>query len=411
MPPKRKNKAPTKPSTATPLSKTQSMYARRLLDSSIKASVTMLTLAAAGGIRTSSVKRRRSSVQGVKTSTSRLQPSEPLHMTTRHAAKAASSNTSPAALSVADGSSRRSSLNDVAHFQDDHSDVEDERPAKRSRVSTDSGSPPNQMGSYVSQTPAIETDSNLAERAPSSGPKFTGKKRRASDDSSESSRTVGVRPNGVLTRSESDLSEKQPRRKKHKTTSTPLEPAEAPPELTDGSTPPGSPEGFTDVAGSQGLQNVIPSVNGEMPAKVARRLPGRRRQPHSDINVEADLRRQLNIKMGYRSLAKIQKTFLEELSTRTMNNLENEPDFHQQSPEYGHIVDELAQRRQARLDQLTAERRLRLEELERVRIAEKHIQEQQYIVGDIAIYLYFSLLTKVESIQRAPRGLLTPMLL
>lgn len=310
-------------------------------------------------------------------------------MTTRGAAKAASNHTSPAAPSIADGSSRRSSLNSIAHFQDDHSDVEDERPAKRSRVSTDSGSPPGQMGSFVSQVPAIETDSNSGSRTTSNSSKPAGKKRRASGDSSESSKTVSAR-NGVLTRSESDLSEKQPRRKKRKTTETAPEPVDAPPELTDASTPPGSPEAILEVATNQSLQNVLPNVNGEMPTKVARRLPGRRRQPHSDVNVETDLRRQLNIKMGYRSLAKIQKTFLEELSSRTLNNLENDANFHKQAPEYDSVMEQLEQRRQSRLDQVNAERRLKLEELERVRIAEERIQSEQYIVSSVPPLLLFA---------------------
>ena len=302
-------------------------------------------------------------------------------MTTRGAAKAASNNTSPAAPSIANGSSRRSSLNSVAHFQDHQSDIEDERPAKRSRVSTDSGSPPNQMGSFVSQLPVVDdSESKSASRATSDASRASGKKRRASDDSSESSKTVSHRPHGGVTRSESDLSKKQPRRKKRKTNGATPEPPEGPPELTDGSSPAGSPEGILEVASSQGLQNAFPAANGDVPAKTARRLPGRRRQPHSDINVETHLRRQLSLKMGYRSLAKIQKAFLEELSTRTMINLENDPEFHQQSPEYKHVMAQLDQRRQSRIDQINADRRLRLEQLERVRAAEEHIHKEQYIV-------------------------------
>jgi len=306
-------------------------------------------------------------------------------MTTRGAAKAASNNTSSAASSVVDANSRRSSLNDIAQLQDDQSDVEDGRPAKRSRVSTDSGSSPD---SVADQIPIIETQSPEAakpmSRAASDVSKTPSKKRRASGDSSQSSKTVSARANGVPARSESDDSEQQPRRKKRKTTEVESELAHPPPELpelTDSSTPPGSPEQIPEIQSSQGLHNVLPTANVDAPTKATRRLPGRRRQPHPDVNVETDLRRQLNLKMSYRSLAKIQKTILEELSNRTTNNLEKDADFHKQCPEYPGIMAALDSHRQSRLDQVHAERRLKLEQLERVRKAEEHIQRQQYIVG------------------------------
>lgn len=306
-------------------------------------------------------------------------------MTTRGAAKAASNHTSSAASSVANSSSRRSSLNDVAQFGDDQFHVEDERPAKRSRVSTDSGSTSDSTGSVTDQIPVIETqtpeESKPMSRAASNASKTSNKKRRASGDSSQSSKTVSARANGVPTRSESDVSDKQPRRKKRKTTETEPEPAEPPPELTDASTAPGSPEQMPEIQSTQSLQNVLPTANVDAPAKATRRLPGRRRQPHPDVNVETDLRRQLNIKMSYRSLAKIQKSLLEELSNRTTNNLENDPEYHKQCPEYPGLMAALDNYRQGRLNQVHAERRLKLEQLERLRIAEEHIQKQQYIVS------------------------------
>jgi hypothetical protein len=334
----------------------------------------MLTFPLAAGKRTSSLKGSRVA----KSPVSRLKPSEPLHMSLRGAAKTA-------APSVASGSNRSSSLGSITHFEDQNSDGENERPGKRSGASTNSGSP---MGSYVSQLPAIETqDPKPTARTASNPSKVAGKKRRASGDSSESNRTVSAHPNGVLTRSESDQSEKQPRRKKRKTTETPPEPAEAPPELTDASTPSGSPEAILDVEGGQVLQHVLPSVNGEARAKAARRLPGRRRQPHPDINVETDLRRQLSLKMNYRSLAKLQKTLLDELANRTIYNLENDSEFHKQCPDYKHVVAALDQHRQDRINQIDAERRLKLEELERIRIAEERIQKEQYIVSIVTLFI------------------------
>jgi|TARA_R110002003_G_scaffold214_3_gene16048 hypothetical protein len=211
-------------------------------------------------------------------------------------------------------------------------------------------------------------------------PKTAGKKRRASDNSSQSSKSLIPRPNGVLTRTQSDVSEQQPRRKKRKTTGTPAESADQPPELTDASTAPNSPEQLPDVDGSQSLQNVLPT-NGDAPAKPGRRLPGRRRQPHPDINIETDLRRQLTLKMSYRSLAKVQKTLLEELSNRTIKNLEDDPHYHKKCPEHKPLMALLQQRRDSRVDQIDAFRTYRLEQLQRVRVAEERIQKEQYIVS------------------------------
>lgn len=193
---------------------------------------------------------------------------------------------------------------------------------------------------------------------------------------------LGARPNGLLTRAQSDGSEQQPRRKKRKTKEAPADTADQPPELTDASTAPNSPEHMPEVDGSQSLQNVLPT-NGDAPAKSGRRLPGRRRQPHPDINIETDLRRQLNLKMSYRSLAKVQKALLDELSNRTSYNLEKDSDYHAQCPEYKPLMASLDQRRDSRLDELDAARTYRLEQLERVHIAEERIQSEQYSVGYI----------------------------
>ena len=124
-------------------------------------------------------------------------------------------------------------------------------------------------------------------------------------------------------------------------------------------------------------------TNGEAPAKSGRRLPGRRRQPHPDINIETDLRRQLNLKMSYRSLAKVQKVILDELSSRTTSSLEKDPDYHTKCPEYEALMAGLDQRRDSRLDEVNAMRTYRFEQLERIRLAEERIQNEQYIVSSL----------------------------
>ncbi|KAL1655032.1 hypothetical protein SLS61_002341 [Didymella pomorum] len=243
-------------------------------------------------------------------------------------------------------------------------------------MSTDSGSPNGSFGNNTplngTQTPELDQSVSEAVLQVSNA---AGKKRRASEDSTQSSRT---RPNGVLTRTQSDVSEQQPRRKKRKTASAPADSADQPPDLTDASTAPNSPEPVPDVAISQSLQNVLPA-NGDGPAKIPKRLPGRRRQPHPDMNVEVDLRRQLSLKTSYRSVAKVLKGYLDELAQRTVKNLDDDSEFHKNCPEYKLLIDGLDRKRDAQLDYLAAWRSERMNQLERVQIAEKEIQERQYI--------------------------------
>ncbi|KAF2688641.1 hypothetical protein K458DRAFT_440215 [Lentithecium fluviatile CBS 122367] len=387
MPPKRKNKG-----------------TRALVPTPLKAPP---AAAASSGSQAMQAKRRNS-LQGGK---SRLAPSTPLHMTTRRAAKTASNHTSSGAPSVASSSSRRSSLNDAAQFEDAHSEIEDERPAKRARLSTDSGSSRHSTGSFAdqntvngTQTPELQKD---ASRPVSNGSKASSRKRRASDDSTQSSRTVSARTNGVLARTQSDISEQQPRRKKRRTTQTPAEAADQPPELTDASTAPNTPEPEhgNGVDSSQSLRHVL-STNGDAPAKQGRRLPGRRRAPHPDINVETDLRRQLNLKMNYRSLAKLQKNILEELSSRATKSLQNDPDYYKQCPEYEPLMAALDQHKDSRLSQLEALRTEKLDQLERVRVATERIEKLKYIqrFKDLQEDLLLQCFYRMKQVEREMKG-------
>ncbi|KAF2280437.1 uncharacterized protein EI97DRAFT_123269 [Westerdykella ornata] len=367
MPPKRKNRV-TKPAKAAATSKLHSTQT-----------------ASTNGV--SALKRRRSSVQAGKPSTSRLQPSEPLHMTTRGAARQASSQaTSPAAApspsTVGDGiNSRRSSLNGISNIIANGNDSADEDVVDTLQ-SRDSASRRNsqQMASFVSQVPDVQVDEQ--EIPIVDPPKTAGRKRKAPSADSNNATVINkaaTTVNNLPSQVDSDQSEKQPRRKKRKTTNTPPEPVDAPPELTDdASTGPASPEEpIPEVAPSDTLQNVLPAGASDVPAK--RRLPGRRRQPHANINVEVNLRRQLNLKMSYRKLAKEQKAVLEELAKRTLHNLHEDPNFHKEAAEYEHVMRQLDARLQQRLKEIRDERQIKLDQLERVRVAQEHIQREQFI--------------------------------
>lgn len=334
---------------------------------------------------------------------SRLHPSEPLHMKTRRAVKTASNQDSSGASSSVGSDSRRSSLNDISHLENGHSENEDERPTKRNRLSTESGTDSfaDQVTVALNEAHAPEPSMSDA-RVMRNGPKASPKKRRASDGSSESS---GSRAEGVLTRTQSDTSEQQqPRRKKRRTATQTLTEADQPPELTDASTAPNSPEQIPDVDSSQNLHHVLPA-NGDGPSKLGKRLPGRRRAPHADINVEVDLRRQLNLKMSYRSLAKIQKNILEELSSRTTTSLANDSKFHKECPEYDSLMASLNHYKGSRLAQVGAHRKERLEQLERVVVAEKHIANEKYIQRfyDLQEDLLLQCFHRAKQLQRESR--------
>ncbi|KAL6154350.1 hypothetical protein ACJQWK_02128 [Exserohilum turcicum] len=343
-------------------------------------------------------------------------------MTTRRGAKGTSNHTSSAGPSSASSGSRRNSLDENAQNDEAPGEHEDARPAKRSRTLSASGSPQRCNGSRDASTHddnSNNTHDNSSSITPMNGthtpelhkpapaatstaPRTAGKKRRASDGSTHSTKT---RPNGLLTRTQSDVSDQQPRKKRRTKDSAADTPADQLPELTDASTAPNSPEHMPDVDGSQSLHNVLPA-SGDAPAKSGRRLPGRRRQPHPDINVETDLRRQLNLKMSYRSLAKVQKLLLEELAARTTKSLEHDANFHRQCPEYHAVMAQLDQRRDARLNQVNALRTYRLEQMERVRLAEEHIQKEQYInrfrelQDDFVLQIYF----RAKKLEREMKG-------
>ena len=330
-------------------------------------------------------------------------------MTTRAASRAASQATNSVAGSVASADSRRSSLAEASQ-QDAHYDTENDRPAKRSRVSTETDSPPDAV--FQSPVNSVQPAEGLKpeSRASSNELKRSTNGSRLSDtsndsdqidnsdnsvnsvnsvdsvDSVDSVNSVNSEPNGtLLKKSESDLSEKRPpitrrgRRPRVASTGPPPDSTEAPPELTDATTAPGSPEPNLENAITQDLQNVLPTTSQE-PVKIVKRLPGRRRQPHSDINIEADLRRQLQLKTAYRSVVKALKPLLGELAERTITGLENDPDFHKQSDQYHAVSTELNDGLKQRLAVLDHTREEKLASLNRIREAEEQIQRKQFEV-------------------------------
>ncbi|EON61736.1 hypothetical protein W97_00952 [Coniosporium apollinis CBS 100218] len=130
-------------------------------------------------------------------------------------------------------------------------------------------------------------------------------------------------------------------------------------------------------ASAQNLDDALPSDAPRDPAQEAaknpKRLPGRRRAPHADINIEANLRRQLQLKTAYRSVVKALKPVLAELAQRSLDDLQNEPTAHEKVDQY-HTV-------KAALDNQLKERLATLERTREVKLAKIQRQyDSEYIV-------------------------------
>lgn len=117
------------------------------------------------------------------------------------------------------------------------------------------------------------------------------------------------------------------------------------------------------------------------PGGLIKRLPGRRRAPHSDPDVEANLRRQLELKVVYRAVAKALKPVLAELAQRTEHELEWDEKAHKCYEGYKEITGELDDRLRERLQVLESELQLEEERLARMHEADTILRRKQYEVS------------------------------
>ncbi|KAL9097736.1 MAG: hypothetical protein Q9165_000062 [Trypethelium subeluteriae] len=88
---------------------------------------------------------------------------------------------------------------------------------------------------------------------------------------------------------------------------------------------------------------------------VKKRLPGRRRAPNPNDSIEADMRRQLQIRMGYRAVVKHLKPILQEIANRTEEKIDSDPEYHKQSDRYEIVNAQLDDKLQQRLDHIDTE--------------------------------------------------------
>jgi hypothetical protein len=322
-------------------------------------------------------------------------PSEPLHMTTRRAASKAATNST--AASVASGDSRRSSLADTA-VHVGGVDIDSGRPTKKARLSDGSNTTSGSRRSAVRRrrTPSQEPAEPLELSA--SKTHVTLEPPRILEPRGSSSDNVVKKPiaNGNYVNndvgSERHLLSPFPKRRgrRPKTqTGTPAESAN------------GTPAPTTPFNNSQ--QN---NDTDRDPSRAAKRMPGRRRAPNPDASIEADLRRQLHLRLGYRAVAKALKPLLAELAQRTLKDVRTDAETVKESIEYKTVQAELDARLAQRLSHIDAEKRIRAANLDEQLIARNEVEQTKFVVCSPLFHPEaFAWLMTAERFQERPGGL------
>ena len=115
--------------------------------------------------------------------------------------------------------------------------------------------------------------------------------------------------------------------------------------------------------------------------KAERRLPGRKRQPNPDINIEADLRRQLQLKTNYRAVAKALKPILAELARRSIEEIKEDVDAYKKHEQYEAVLQQINDRLSKRLAHLEETYRLKRKYAEKVSQAERVAKREECAVS------------------------------
>lgn len=120
------------------------------------------------------------------------------------------------------------------------------------------------------------------------------------------------------------------------------------------------------------------SQDGDKPVK---RLPGRRRAPHTNPKVEAALRRQLHLRMAYRAVAKTLKPILAELAKRSLSNIHKDPEAHTTFSEYPVIKNTLNEHFEERLAWIRKQKDLNQQRLDDILEQETAMRKSNYEVS------------------------------
>ena len=94
---------------------------------------------------------------------------------------------------------------------------------------------------------------------------------------------------------------------------------------------------------------------------VKKRLPGRRRAPNPNDSIEADMRRQLSLRMSYRAVTKHLKPILQEIANRTEEKIDTDPEYHKTSERHGIVDAQLDESLRTRLHTIDMEEKVAIE--------------------------------------------------
>lgn len=288
-------------------------------------------------------------------------------MTTRRAASKAATDST--AGSIASGDSRRSSLADTTNHVGGF-DIDSNRPTKRARLSDPSNTSSGSRRSAVRQrkTPSLEPVESMEISASKAHvtpePPRILEPRRSSSDSGIKRALANGNHKSFDPDVQAKLLSPFPKRRGRR------------PKASLAASPGGSANGTPAPPNSQQDAGTDRDVS-----RAAKRMPGRRRAPHADDSIEADLRRQLHLRLAYRSVAKALKPLLAELAQRTMDDVQNDEEAHKESEQYKQVQAELDAHLARRLLAVNNERDHRTAYFEQQKNIQKEGLENRYIVS------------------------------
>jgi hypothetical protein len=263
------------------------------------------------------------------------------------------------------GDSRRSSisrsLNGLAQSGDDI-----DQPAKRQRLSRESSIRRSSHSSNssdskvsISKTPKLATFSTTTESNSSA-------KRRHSDVDDDDQDQQPVDTTKAATAQQDEAANAQfldvPLRKR---LGRPPKKSKITPAVSDNAVPPAKrPPGRPPRLGRLPLSR-------QGPERMSQRMPGRRRKPNPDAELEADLGRLAELRRNYKILAKMVKPAIAELAERAIADIENDPEAHKQSPQHQLVQDELDARFNQRIALIEREYQLKVQYERKVMVTEE----------------------------------------
>lgn len=289
-------------------------------------------------------------------STKRLQPDSPLHMTTRAAGRTSQQSRTE---SASPGSV-------VSQTVGGH-DLDQSRPAKR--VKKTPGHTPTPEDTHLSPLSSVAPG-----EMPDHHDGYQSDAESGDVETEDSALANGQEYDEML--GEGRDAEDEPRKvsraeiESHRSSSTGADDRLSPPKTSQ--SPQKSKNKLVEVnEASNGLLTNRGSPEPDEPGGPLKRLPGRRRAPHPDIHIEVDLRRQLELKVAYRAIAKALKPVLAELADRTARELREDEELLMQYPEYANIMEELDARLRQRLEVIQASLEEEEHRMHREQIAKK----------------------------------------